>query len=99
MTKKLYNIVKCIRLGEMPLYLLFYQDKYGRQTHSVMLCTLKNLRVLSRLRHGFESPEQYGHVLFSGHSDTPSEAMVALLKSRYDFDWENNEESDARGVF
>jgi hypothetical protein len=86
MDKKTYHLIRCVQLGEMPLYLIFYEDKRGRQSHCVMLCTLKKLRMLLRKKRGFTNPEQYGNIVYSGHAEKPSETLSAMLKARYDFD-------------
>lgn len=70
----------------MPLYLIFYQDVRGRPSHCVMLCTFKKLRLLLRQKRGFTNPEQYGNIIYNGNTETPSDTLSALLKSRYNFD-------------
>lgn len=73
----------------MPLYLLLMQDKYGHHTHSILLCTFKNLKLLLRKRKGIENPKQYGKILFSGHGIEPNEVIQYILKEKYDFDIKN----------
>ncbi len=89
MKENLYHITRCVRCGEMPLYLIYYQDRRGRQSHCVMLCTLKKLRVLLRQKKGFSNPGQYGNIIYNGHTEQPNDTLSAMLKSRYDFDIED----------
>ena len=86
MKNNIYHITRCVQCGEMPLYLIFFRDKRGRESHCVMLCTLKKLKMLLRKKRGFKNPEQYGNIIYNGHTGMPGEVLTALLKSRYDFD-------------
>jgi hypothetical protein len=86
MHKNRYFLTSYIRCGEMPLYLIFYQDHQGRGGHSVMLCTLKKLQELLRQFKGFNSPKQYGKVLYHSRENEPSDTLRAILKARYSFD-------------
>lgn len=69
----------------MPLYLLFYHDQRGYGEHAVMLCNYRKLRQLLRKTKGFEAPDTYGKVLYTGHEDAPFHTLTAMLKGRYDF--------------
>ena len=91
MKNNLYQLTRCVQCGEMPLYLIFYKDKRGRQSHCVMLCTFKKLRMLLRKKYGFSNPEQYGHIIYNGHAEKPAEMLSAMLKARYDFDMDRLE--------
>lgn len=87
MNKNLYFIERYARCGEMPLFLIFYRNRNGSQRHyCVMLCTLKNLRLLLRQRRGFTDPAQYGRIIYSHRGKELNDIVKYMLKARYDFD-------------
>lgn len=86
MTRQRYHITGYVRCGEMPMYLIFYSDRRGYGEHSVMLCTHRRLRALLRQKKGFDSPADYGKVVYRGREGAPYPTMDILLKARYGFD-------------
>lgn len=91
MHKKRYYIAGYVKCGEMPLYLLFYYDRRGYSEHSVLLCTHKQLKLLLRQTKGFETPKDYGKVIYKGRENAPYPTMGTILKARYGFDLNNAE--------
>jgi hypothetical protein len=91
-----YFIERYVRCGEMPLFLIFCRDRGGWKRYCVMLCNIRNLRQMVRLRRGFENPKDYGRVLCTGEGSEPSEMIREMLKARYDFDLNNNSASEIR---
>jgi len=55
-----------------------------------MLCSLKRLRELVRIRRGFSEPSRFGRVLCVGHGAMPRDTVCEMLKARYGFDLENH---------
>lgn len=93
MAKNIYFIDRYMRCGELPLYLIFYRNQNGRKAHCVMLCTMKNLKLLLRQRKGFKNPNHFGNVVYNGYAEKPRDELQAMLKSRYYFELPFNEES------
>lgn len=87
-----------VRCGEVPLFLIYYQDRRGQGKHSVMLCSFRKLRQLLREKRGFTEPARYGRVLYTGRTNTPNEVIRSMLKERYDFDLDDYEASTPRIV-
>lgn len=81
-----YFIERYVRLGEMPLFLIFCRDRRGLQHYCLLLRSVRKLRRLVHLRGGFTNPAQYGSVLSTSHSGAPNEQLREILKARYDFD-------------
>lgn len=90
MIKNLYFIERYIQCGEMPLFLIFYKDRHGNRGHCAMIVSYKNLRSLLRKRKGFSDPAQYGRILYTSHSDEPSDSLRFMLRERYGFDFEQS---------
>jgi len=86
MKKKLYFVTRCIRCGEMPLFLIFYETRSRQRAYCVMICNFKNLKLLLKQRRGFDDPSKYGQVLFTSREEQPGELLKSILKERYDFD-------------
>jgi len=85
----IYFVERYVRIGEMPLFLIFCRDRQGMQHYCVMLNSLKKLRQLVRMRRGFSDPMLYGNVLCIGRGGVINDAVRHMLKARYDFDLEN----------
>lgn len=80
----------------MPLFLIFYHDQRGYGEHSVMLCSYRKLRKLLRQFKGFETPDDFGKILYTGSDSTLNPAIRAMLKQRYDFDLDKADTTGAR---
>jgi hypothetical protein len=82
-----FYLTRYVRLGSLPMFLVFYHNRRGRFGHSVMLCNFKTLRTLIRdARKGFSDPADYGRVLYQSHANEPDDLLKDILKARYDFD-------------
>lgn len=97
MRKKRYILVNYIRCGELPLYLIFYHDRFGKSNHSAMLCSFRKLKKLLSQFKGFDAPEHYGKIVYTGHENTQFDILQAMLKSRYDFDLSQAAFNGSRG--
>ncbi len=86
MLKSLYLLNRCLRCGDWPIYVVFYQDRRGNARHSVLLCHFSDIRRLLRKRRGFEQVSDFGKVLYDNASVEPNELLRDILKARYDFD-------------
>lgn len=93
MEEKQYVVKQCVRLGEAPLFLVFYSEKRRPHTESVLLCTYRKFHELKRQKGLFSNPLSYGHMVYSNLHGQPTEALAAMLKSRYDFNLPNSAES------
>ena len=99
MQKKLYYLKRYAKCGAMPLFLLLLQDKYGHPSHSILLCSFRNLKRLLRLRKGIENPKDFGRVLYSGYGEEPNETLRSIIKEKYDFDIRTSITHDARTFY
>lgn len=96
MNKKQYIISNYVQCGEMPLFLIFYHDRRGNDGYCAMLCTHKKLRDLLRLKRGFSTPDNYGHVIYQGSGKEPNDVLKDMLKARYDVNFDNLLVNDIR---